>query len=267
MGISLGSIFKGIKRATDVKGVGNLLDIGLVAAPFIPGVNTALAGALGGLTKAAQGSNSSDVLDYVQAGLGILGTLQRPKTPKAIRDAGGAYEGYSPLNRQAIEGQIPVLKALQRAALAYNPRSETDAAVRQAEASGARVLQQANLKTLQRFSNAGGLPGMDTAYLVNRQMDINNVMHPVQRYVAEQRANETANRIRTLQAALGAGNSILGQGLPQRAAGIASLAPESDPGPSYALLADAIQSILDKRRPTSGLPTSYYQDPYGSPYA
>lgn len=267
MGFSIGSIFKGIERATDVKGVGNLLDIGLMAAPFIPGVNTALAGTLGGLAKATKGANPSDVLDYVQAGLGILGTLQRPKTPGAIRQAGEAYDGYSPLTRQAIQGQLPILQALQRAALAYNPRHETDAAVRHAEASGARVLQQANLKTLQRFANSGGLPGMDTAFLVNRQMDIQNVMHPVQRYVAEQRANETANRIRTLQSALGAGNSILGQGLPQRAAGISTLAPESDPGPSYVALADALQSILNKQRRPGAQPTSYHQDPYGSPYA
>ena len=139
----------------------------------------------------------------IPAIIGAVGLYQSDKANDAAINAGKPSKALDKMKLQAMQ-------ALMQIAQGFDPAKETDQAVGYAKESSAATLAQA-LKSLSGdYRQAGGVPGNSSAFNVSSQRTADNILGPLQQWIAGQRAQETQKKANLYSQILGTAPGQLG---------------------------------------------------------
>lgn len=180
----------------------------------------------------------------VPAALGAIGLYQSDKANDA---AINAQKPQKSLDKAKLEA----VKALMSIAQGYDPAKETEGAVNYAKDSSAQTLAQALKSLAADYRLGGGVPGNSSAFNVSSQRTADNVLGPLQQWVAGQKAQETQKKANLYSQILGTAPGQLGdtyyqQAMTQQAASYGQTGTN--------LLVGALQSMMQPK--TTGTTTA-----------
>lgn len=140
-------------------------------------------------------------------GLGIASTIANFLQGKSAQAA--AERAMKPQRLLDMQ-RYKALKSLLDLASEYDPERQGEIAADYARERTAETLKQALAKLASVYTQAGGVPGLSTAYQANLQKTVDNVLGPLAATLAELKAGAPEKKMQAYALAAGSGPGQLG---------------------------------------------------------